>query len=137
MKSPEAAIRELIITTPPTSQTLGTGVYPLVAPTSADYPFAIYRRTGVQREATFTGPMGTPNVSMDLTVLAVTYEEAREAANQCRELLDNYSGVVGDVILNQVVVDNEQDDFIQLEGTELPPSYSVTLSLEIIWYERN
>jgi len=132
VKSPEAAIRTLLIS----AGIFGSRVYPIIAPTSAGYPFAVYRRTNVERESTFVGPMGSPKVSIDLTVLSDTYESARTASDAAREELDMWSGQVDDVFINNVAVTNESDDFVQLTGTELPPSYSVTLSLDVLWSEK-
>ena len=136
MKSPEAALRTLLLESPETAEAFGTEVYPVIAPTSASHPFVVYRRTGILRESTFGGPLGHPKVSVDITVFDDTYEGARRNADLVRLVVDGFSGDVGDVLLQQVYVDNESDDFVQLGGSEMPPTYSVTLSLETIWEER-
>lgn len=135
MKSPEAAIRNLLISNDDARALFEERIYPVIAPMSATYPFVIYKRTGIQRESTVNGPMGTPTVNLDMTVIDATYESARFAADTIRLILDQYAGIVGDVYLQQVSVQNEADDFVQLGGSEMPPSYSVTLSLDVLWME--
>lgn len=135
LKTPEAAVRQLLIDTLETNELLGDKIYPVIAPMSASYPFVVYRRTTVQRESTLNGPMGTPTVSMDFSCLADTYESSRTVADAVRKAVDQYAGFVGGVFLQQIFVDNESDDYVQLQGTEMPPSYSVTLSLSVLWLE--
>lgn len=135
MKSPEAAIRNVLIANDEARKLFGERIYPVIAPMSAVYPFVLYKRTGIQRESTINGPMGTPTVNLDITVIDATYESARLAADTIRHILDQYAGFVGDVFLQQVAVQNEADDFVQLGGSEMPPSYSVTLSLDVLWME--
>ena len=135
MKSPEAAIRNVLIENDEARELFGERIYPVIAPMSATYPFVLYKRTGIQRESTVNGPMGTPTVNLDITVIDATYESARLAADTIRLILDQYAGFVGDVFLQQIVVQNEADDFVQLGGSEMPPSYSVTFSLDVLWME--
>jgi hypothetical protein len=135
MKSPEAAIRNVLIADDDARALFEERIYPVIAPMSATYPFVIYKRTGIQRESTINGPMGTPTVNLDITVIDATYEAARQAADTIRSILDQYAGFVGGVYLQQVAVQNEADDFVQLGGSEMPPSYSVTLSLDVLWME--
>lgn len=135
MKSPEAAIRNVLIADDDARALFEERIYPVIAPMSATYPFVIYKRTGIQRESTINGPMGTPTVNLDITVIDATYEAARQAADTIRGILDQYAGFVGGVYLQQVAVQNEADDFVQLGGSEMPPSYSVTLSLDVLWME--
>ena len=135
MKSPEAAIRNILIADDDSCALFGERIYPVIAPMSATYPFVLYKRTGIQRESTINGPMGTPTVNLDITVIDATYEAARQAADTIRSILDQFAGFVGDVYLQQIVVQNEADDFVQLGGSEMPPSYSVTLSLDVLWME--
>lgn len=135
LKTPEAAIRQLLIDDEETEALIGDRIFPIIAPMSAKYPFVVYRRTSLQRESTVNGPMGTPTVSIDFSCLSDTYETARTAADAVRKVVDQYAGFVGGVFLQQCYVDNESDDFVQLQGTEMPPSYSVTLSLSVLWME--
>ena len=133
LKTPEAAIRQLLIDNEETYALIGDRIFPIIAPMSAKYPFVVYRRTSLQRESTVNGPMGTPTVSIDFSCLSDTYE-TRTAADAVRKVVDQFAGFVGGVFFSNVLLTTNHD-FVQLQGTEMPPSYSVTLSLSVLWME--
>lgn len=135
MKSPEAVLRTALVTTTAVSSLLSSRVYPLVAPQSAALPFITYRRAGIRRQQTLGGPMGVPQVTVELDVFAATYEGARDLADRCRLVLDGYGGTVDNVEVKQVSLDNEQDDFVQLAGADVPPVYSVKQTYDVWWQE--
>jgi hypothetical protein len=110
-------------------------VYPLLAPQAAPLPFITYRRTGIRRMQTLGAPMGVPQVSVDFDVYATTYEGARDLADRCRSVLDGYGGTFDNTVVQQTSLENEQDDFVQLAGADMPPVYSVKLSFDIWWQE--
>ena len=135
LKTPEEAVRALLTQTPDTAEVFGDRIYAVIAPTSASYPFAVYRRASVSRESTLDGPSGSTTTVLDLIILSDTYTSCREASDKARQVLDGFSGIVDSVVLNNVYLESESDDYVSLQGTELPPSYSVTLSLQILWIE--
>lgn len=135
MKSPEAVLRTALVTTTAVSSLLSSRVYPLVAPQSAALPFITYRRAGIRRQQTLGGPMGVPQVTVEFDVYAATYEGARDLADRCRLVLDGYGGTVDNVEVKQVSLDNEQDDFVQLAGADVPPVYSVKQTYDVWWQE--
>ena len=49
LKSPEQAISTVLLADPAVAAVIGTRIYPVLAPASADLPFATWRRSGVQR----------------------------------------------------------------------------------------
>lgn len=135
MKSPEAVLRNALVTTTAVSSVVGIRVYPLLAPASAAMPFLTYRRAGIKREQTLSGPMGTPRVTVELDVYATTYEGARDVADRCRVVLDGYGGTFDNTDVKQVSLENEQDDFVQLAGSDMPPVYSVKQTYDVLWQE--
>ncbi|NBT05450.1 MAG: DUF3168 domain-containing protein [Betaproteobacteria bacterium] len=135
MKSPEAVLRNALVTTTAVSSVVSSRVYPLLAPQAAPLPFITYRRTGIRRAQTLGGPMGVPQVSVDFDVYATTYEGARDLADRCRVVLDGYGGTFDNTEVKQTSLENEQDDFVQLAGADMPPVYSVKLSFDIWWQE--
>jgi hypothetical protein len=135
MKSPEAVLRNALVTTTAVSSIVSNRVFPVLAPTTAALPFITYRRTGIRRAQTLSGPMGVPQVSVDLDVYAATYEGARDLADRCRSVLDGYGGSFDNTEVKQTSLENEQDDFVQLAGAEMPPVYSVKLSFDCWWQE--
>jgi hypothetical protein len=135
MKSPEAVMRNALVTTTVVSSIVSSRIFPLLAPQSAALPFITYRRSGIRRQQTLSGPMGEPQVSVDFDVYAATYEGARDLADKVRQRLDGYGGTFDNAEVKQVSLENEQDDFVQLAGAEMPPVYSVKLSFDCWWQE--
>ncbi len=135
LKSPEAALRSTLIASTAVSAVVSSRIYPILAPASAALPFVTYRRTGIQRQQSFTGPVGTPTVSVDFECLATTYEGARDLADKCRLALDGWGGTVDTVVVRQTSLENESDDFVQLGGADMPPVYRVTQTYDVIWQE--
>lgn len=135
LKSPEAALRSTLLASTAVSSLVSSRVFPILAPASASLPFVTYRRTGIQREQSFLGAVGTPTVSVDLECLATTYEGARDLADKARRALDGWGGTVSNVQVKVATLDNEQDDFVQLGGADMPPTYRVTQTYDVIWQE--
>jgi len=135
LKSPEAALRTVLLASTAVSSLVSSRVFPILAPASASLPFVTYRRTGIRREQTFTGPVGTPTVSVDFEMLATTYEGARDLADKCRQALDGWGGTAGNVQVKVATLDNESDDFVQLGGADMPLTYRVTQTYDVIWQE--
>jgi hypothetical protein len=136
-KSPEAVCRSALVADAAVAALVGTRVYPVIAPATADLPFVTFRRSGIQREHTLSGPMGMPVVQMTVDMYATTYEGVRELADRVRLSLDGYGTATAEsVVVNNVSLDNEADGFVQLAGGEMPPVYSVTQTYSVIWVEK-
>lgn len=135
LKSPEQVARHALVTNTVVSSLVGTRIYPVLAPASASLPFAVYRRSSIQRQQTLAGPLGLPTVNMELQVYSTTYEGAREAADAFRSVLDGYGGTLNNVEVQNASLEQESDDFVQLAGAELPPVYSVTQTYALTWVE--
>lgn len=135
MKSPETVLRSALVSDPAVSGMVGSRVYPLLAPKSAVLPFVTWRRAGITREHTLAGPMGMPNVSVEVQSFASTYEDVRKLADVVRKVLDGYGGTVNNVEVRNVSLENESDDFVQLAGGDLPPVYQVTQTFNVLWQE--
>lgn len=135
MKSPESVLRSALIGNAAVSSMVGSRVYPLLAPKTASLPFITWRRAGISREHTLAGPMGMPNVSVEVQSFATTYEDVRELADRVRLVLDGYGGTVNNVEVKNVSLENEADDFVQLAGGDLPPVYQVTQTFNVLWQE--
>jgi hypothetical protein len=114
---------------------VGTRIYPLLAPKTAALPFVTWRRAGISREHTLAGPMGMPNVTVEMQTFAATYEDAREVSDRIRLVLDGYGGTLNNTVVKNVSLENEADDFVQLSGGDLPPVYQVTQTFNVLWQE--
>lgn len=135
MKSPEAVLRTALVGNTSVTTMVGTRIYPLLAPKTAALPFITWRRSGISREHTLAGPMGMPNVSVEMQSFAATYEDVRELADRVRVVLDGYGGTVNNVEVKHVSLEQESDDFVQLAGGDLPPVYQVTQTFNVLWQE--
>lgn len=136
LKSPEQVLRDALLLDPAVALLVGTRVYPVIAPATAALPFVTWRRSGIQREQTLAGPMGMPTVLVAFDIYDTTYEAVRDIADRVRVALDGYGTSEADsVVVSNVSLDQEVDGFVQLEGSDLPPVYSVTQTYSVIWKE--
>lgn len=136
LKSPEQLLANALVADPAVAAVVGQRVYPVVAPASADLPFVTWRRTGVQRTQTLGSPMGMGVVLLAVDVFAVTYGEARDIADKCRQVLDGYgTSVANYVSVRNVSLDTESDGVVQLAGGDLPPILTVNQQYSILWQE--
>ena len=135
LKSPEQVIMRQLAVSPATAIELGHRVYPVLAPASASLPFATVTRSGIEREQTLSSPMGVPTLTVSIAVFAATYEQARRVADAVRGVLDGWHGEAYSVSVLQVSLETESDDFVTLEGGDLPPVYQITLTFDILWQE--
>jgi hypothetical protein len=135
MKSPEAVLRSALVASANVSALVGSRIYPILAPQTAALPFIVWRRSGISREHTLAGPMGVSTVSVEMQLLAATYEQARELADRCRLVLDGYGATLNNTEVKHVSLEQESDDFVQLAGGDLPPVYQVTQTYNLLWQE--
>jgi hypothetical protein len=135
MKSPETVLRSALVASASVSELVGSRIYPILAPQTAALPFIVWRRSGISREHTLAGPMGVSTVSVEMQLLAATYEQARELADRCRLVLDGYGATLNNTEVKHVSLEQESDDFVQLAGGDLPPVYQVTQTYNILWQE--
>lgn len=134
-KYPEAVLRAALVSSTSVTTLVGTRIFPVLAPASASLPFVTWRRTAIDREQTLTAPMGVPRVSVDFSIYAVTYEQARDVADAMRVRLDGYGGTSDNTEVKQTSLENESDDFVTLAGADMPPVYQVTQSYDVWWQE--
>lgn len=136
LKSPEQLLANALIADPLVAAAVGQRVYPVVAPASAALPLITWRRIGVQRSQTLSGPAGTTVVQMAVDVFADTYSEARDIADKCRSVLDGYGTTVANYVsVRNVSLDTESDGVVQLAGGDLPPILTVNQQYSILWQE--
>jgi hypothetical protein len=135
LKSPESVLRTQLVGNQAVSALVGSRVYPLLAPADASLPFITWRRSGIIRQHSLGGPIGTPTVSVEFQIYAATYNAARDLADKARLCLDGYGGTVDTVEVKHVMLDQEYDGFVQLAGSELPPVYTVVQTYNAIWQE--
>lgn len=134
-KSPEAAVRNRLVTTAAVTALVGSRVYPVIAPADADLPFVTWRRTSIQRQHSLSGPVGVPMVMLTVDAFATTYEAVRDLADTVRVSLDGWGGTFQNTVVSNVSLENESDGFVQLAGGDVPPVYTVQMTFGILWQE--
>jgi hypothetical protein len=134
-KSPEAAVRNRLVTTAAVTALVGIRVYPVIAPADAALPFVTWRRTSIQRQHSLSGPVGVPMVMLTVDLFAATYEAVRELSDAVRVSLDGWGGTFQNTVVSNVSLENESDGFVQLAGGDVPPVYTVQMTFGILWKE--
>ena len=135
MKSPEAVLRSALIANATVTGLVGSRIYPVLAPASASLPFVTWLRSGIEREQTLGNPMGVPRVTVEFSIFGTTYNQARELADAMRLVLDGYGGTADNTQVRQTALENEVDDFVNLQGSDLPPVYQITQTYDCWWQE--
>jgi len=135
LKSPEAAIRNTLVSDAGVSAVVGSKIYPVLAPSEAALPFITWRRMAVQRQQSLSGPVGVPSVMLSVDLFAETYEAVRELADKVRLALDGWGGTFQNTVVSNVSLENEADGFATLAGGDLPPVYTIQMTFNILWQE--
>lgn len=135
LKSPEMVLRNALLGSTAVTSVISTRIFPLLAPASASLPLVTWRRAGIAREQTLAAPMGVPRVTVDYVAYGTSYEQARTVADAMRRVLDGYTGTSDNTVVHHTSLENEVDDFVTLEGADLPPVYSVTQTYDVSWQE--
>jgi hypothetical protein len=73
--------------------------------------------------------------SIEYQAYGGTYEQAREAADAIRSVLDGYGGSALGCTVSQASLEAESDDFVTLAGGDLPPAYQITMTFDTWWQE--
>lgn len=135
MKSPEAVLRSRLLASASVTSLVGSRVYAVAAPAAATLPLVTWRRSGITRSQTLSGPVGVPQVTVEYQIYAATYEAARDVADAMRVVLDGYAGTVDNTTVRHTSLENEADEFVQLQGSEMPVVYQITQNYDVLWQE--
>jgi hypothetical protein len=136
LKSPEAVLRNALISDTDVQALIGGRIYPLryVGPSPIQFPIIIWRRARVLREMAMSGPVGLPKVTVELYVYGATYEAARDLADKCRRVLDGFAGSLDNTEVRQSFLVDEADDLVEIDGAE-NSLYLVRQTYETFWLE--
>lgn len=135
--TPEKHVFQLLVTTPAVARLVGFQVYPMAVPKNAVLPFCVYKRNNIIRESNLLGPTNTPLVSLQIASWALTYEAARDLAEEVRIALDGHTGTMAGVTIGDIRLVSETDDYLDPTGlgSQLPPAYEVRQLYQIRWQE--
>lgn len=135
--SPEKHVFQRLITTPAVARLVGFQVYSIAVPKNATLPFCVYKRQNIVREASLQGPLHVPVVSLQIASWALSYDAARELADEVRLCLDGRIGTACGVTISDIRLVSETDDYLDpaAVGAQLPPAYEVRQLFHIRWSE--
>jgi hypothetical protein len=71
----------------------------------------IYERTSADHGHVLSGGAGFATAFIDFDCVALSYARAKALANALRGELQGYAGVMGDVTINSVILQDENDDY--------------------------
>jgi hypothetical protein len=132
--SPEQAVRWLLLTSPRVARYAHMGVHPMLAAPGDQFPFIVYTRSQGERTPQITlGASVAPQESIEVTVYATSYSEARELADAVRSVLDGYCGDVGGVTIDGIIPNGETEDYVSFGGEQIASAYQVTLTFTVQW----
>jgi len=137
--APEKYIHLKLVTALRVARIVGFNVYPIAVPrTGATLPFLVYRRSNVIRERELGfGPLYCPLVGVQISAFAMTYDAARELADEVRLCLDGSTGTLANATIQDMLLVSETDDFVDplQTGSQLPPAYEVRSLYQCRWQE--
>ena len=136
--SPEKFVYLRLISVPGVARLVGFQVYPSAVPkTGASLPFIVYRRASIVRDSHLSGPMFMPLVNLQVASWALTYDAAREIADEVRLALDGHTGTLANATVEDMRLISETDDFLDptVAGAQLPPAYEVRQLYQVRWQE--
>jgi hypothetical protein len=135
--SPEKHVYLKLASSPGVARLIGLQIYPIAVPKNATLPFCIYKRNNITRESHLTGPMFMPLVNLQIASWALSYDGARELADEVRLTLDGHTGTLAGATIQDMRLVSETDDFLDptAVGAQLPPAYEVRQLFQIRWEE--
>jgi hypothetical protein len=135
--SPEKHVYLKLASSPGVARLIGLQIYPIAVPKNATLPFCIYKRNNITRESHLSGPMFLPLVNLQIASWALSYDGARELADEVRLALDGHTGTLAGATIQDMRLMSETDDFLDptAVGAQLPPAYEVRQLFQIRWEE--
>jgi hypothetical protein len=134
---PEKAIYLLLAGNAAVAQRVGFRIFPVAVPRT-DFPFLVYKRANVAREATITGsPLYHPMMSIQVASWDLTHDGARELADAVRLALDASTGTLLGITIEDMRLASETDDYLDpaTVGAQLPPAYEVRQLYQVMYRE--
>jgi hypothetical protein len=129
MAFPEMWLRERL------ASATSAGIHPILGPQNADFPIIVYRRTGTRRERHLMGPVSKPVASFSVSIVAYSYAEVKEIADDVRLAVDNFTGTASGVTIEYVALSSESDNMERpLEG-QSKPLYRVDQTYDVRFQE--
>lgn len=105
----ETAIVTLLNANTGVNTLLGGRIRPNTVPQEMARPNLAYQRISNTRNRAHTGPSGTQNTRIQLTVEALTYGSAKAVMAAIAAALECYQGTVDGIRIDRIFVENDSD----------------------------
>lgn len=92
---------------------VGTRIYPVIAPQSANFPLIVYEKISVDEGYSSSGPDGVFFSTYRFHIFSYTLSEAEAIKSALRNFLSDTVGTFGTNDLNHLRVEAESDEFEQ------------------------
>lgn len=107
----DGALTQLITGNAGVAQVMADRIYPKKFPENPTYPAIVYHRISTVREYSQDGFSALTSVRFQFDVHARTYVAARDLSGKLRLAIDAFRGVVGDVDINGIWNEDEDDGY--------------------------
>lgn len=95
---------------------VGLKVYPNRAGENAEAPFIVFQRISGERVHSLSGPSGLARPRYQIDAYAAAYEDAVALGDAVRAAIDGYRETVGDLQIQGVLSESDQDIFDEEAG---------------------
>lgn len=102
--------------------------YPVIAEVGATGNFAVYRKTGYTGSNSKDRFNFEERINIEIYVVANTYKESVELAQNVKEKVENFRGIWKDTIITDMSLDNANEDYI--DGNYVQRMY-FTITIDI------
>lgn len=109
-------------------------IFPLFIPQKKNMqdqmPCIVYTITSEQRQQTYCGTSPLVQLSVSFDLYAATADKARELSDAVRALLIDYRGMIGDMNVRNVSLDNSMTQY------DMDPGLMRVIDMYTIWYQK-
>lgn len=86
--------------------------YPIIAEQGANFPFAVYRRSGFQSRNTKEIYSYEEAVAIEVVIAATTYAQSIELAQQVKDVLEHNRGTYENLEITDITMTDASEDYI-------------------------
>lgn len=104
-------------------------VFPIVADQGTTYPFVVYKRSSLQTASSKDRYNYSEVAYVEMVVASKSYRQSVEIATKIKKILDKKRGVLDDININEIRLDNAYEDY--MSDTDVFVQY-LTFRIEII-----
>lgn len=86
--------------------------YPIIAEQGANFPFAVYRRSGFQSRNTKEIYSYEEAVAIEVVIATTTYAQSIELAQQVKDVLEHNRGTYENLEITDITMTDASEDYI-------------------------